>query len=146
MQDDSAQQHFRIQKERFFKPLCEALGLAPGEAQQGTGFAVVSAIAGHVRVFFEHDCGLCFFSVGAAADAKALCGVEEFAERFPRLRALEGAQRLSLAEQRAFLERNWRDIQLLFSPEQHAETRRWADASAAAYTDQMARKQDSGRD
>lgn len=124
---------FEAQRERYFDALCRNLGLVRGEEQTGPGFDIVSASSGNVRVFFEHERGLGFFTIGAAFDSKPLCGVEELAERFPRLRAMsEGTQRLSLEEQRSFLESRWDDLQLMFSAEHLPETRKWHAATVAA--------------
>jgi hypothetical protein len=59
--------------------------------------------------------GLDFFAAGAAGDRKPLCTVEAVAKRFPLFRVLPtGAQRLTLEEQRAFLENHWPELQIMF--------------------------------
>jgi hypothetical protein len=79
-----------------------------------------------VRVFFEHERGLCAFAMGAFDDVKPLCSVEELGSRFPRIRAIpEGHQRLDLEEQRQFIEGRWSDLQVIFSANNIAETRVW---------------------
>jgi hypothetical protein len=138
MTDDSILQHFNSQRRQYFDTLCESLGLVAGDAEIGRGFASVSAALADVRVFFEHDRGLCSFAVGAFSDSKPLCGVEELARRFPRIRIMsEGVQRLSLEEQRGFLESKWQELQVMFSSQHLAETRKWQKASAAAYMKQF---------
>jgi hypothetical protein len=132
---------FLEQKHKHFDLLCRNLGLEAGLQENGDGYAIASAAAGNVRVFFEHERGLCGFAVGAFGDAKPLCSAEELALRFPRIRVLsEGHQRLDLDEQRHFIEDHWSDLQVMFSAEHIAETRAWQRAAAAAYMERLAGK------
>jgi hypothetical protein len=132
---------FLEQKYKHFDLLCRNLGLEAVSQESGNGYDIVSAVAGHVRVFFEHEHGLCVFAVGAFGDAKPLCSAEELASRFPRVRVLpEGHQRLDLDEQRQFIEGRWSDLQVMFSPNHIAETRTWRRAAAAADMEKFSRK------
>jgi hypothetical protein len=127
-------QHFKAQRLQYFDVVCDDLGLVAENAEIGRGFASVSAASANVRIFFEHDRGLCSFAVGALSDSKPMCGVEELARRFARIRVMpEGSQRLSLEEQREFLQSKWQELQVMFSPQHLRETRKWHKASAAAY-------------
>ena len=140
MSEDITPSSFPALREQYFDALSTTLGLGLVAVVDGDGFAIVSAAAGYVRVFFEHDRGLCHFSVGSSTESKPLCSVEELAVRFPRIRLLpEGWQRLNLEEQRAFLESRWQDLQVMFSPEHLPETRKWRQAAATSYTKQFAR-------
>jgi hypothetical protein len=133
---------FLEQKQKHFDRLCRNLRLEAGLRESGNGYAIVSAGADNVRVFFEHERGLCAFAVGAFADVKPLCGVEELASRFPRIRVMpEGHQRLDLEEQRQFLEGRWSDLQVMFSPDHISETRAWHRAAAGAHMESLSRKQ-----
>jgi hypothetical protein len=135
MGDDSSNQFFQAMREQYFLGLCRKLSLADESLVSNSKFAVASAAAGNVRVFFEHEFGLCIFGLGATADTKALCSVEELAERFPRIRLMsEGHQRLSLEEQRSFVESHWSDLQVMFSPQHIGETRKWRAAAVAELT------------
>jgi len=135
MSDDSTNQFFRVMQERHFLGLCRKLALSGETLVSNAQFGVASAAAGNVRVFFEHERGLCLFGIGATTDANALCSVEEFAERFPRIRLMsEGYQRLSLEEQRSFIELHWPDLQIMFSPEHIGETRKWRAAAVTEMT------------
>jgi hypothetical protein len=141
MSDDPALRHFQEMRAQYFDALCRNLGLTVGETEIGRGFAWISAGWGAVRVFFEHERGLCSFSVGAMPDPKPLCTVEEIASRFPRTRQLaEGIQRLSLEEQRQFVEERWHTLQVLFSPEHLSETRKWRAAAAKADMERYTKK------
>lgn len=141
MPDDPSLRHFQELRAQHFDALCRRLGLSPGDTQVGQGFAWVSGEQGTVRVFFEHDRGLCFFSIGALPDPRPLCAVDELASRFLRIRQIpEGVQRLSLEEQRQFLEDKWQDLQILFSPEHLPETRKWRAAAAKVYTERFTKK------
>jgi hypothetical protein len=132
---------FEEQKQKHFDRLCRNLHLEGGLGDSGNGYAIVSAGANNVRVFFEHERGLCTFAVGALADVKPLCGVDELASRFPRIRAMPGGyQRLDLDEQREFLEAQWSDLQVMFSPDHITETRAWYRAAATAHTEDFSRK------
>lgn len=140
--ENPAYASFIEQKHKQFDLLCRNLGLAGGLQEVGNGYAIVSAVAGNVRVFFEHERGLCSFAVGAFDDVKPLCGAEELASRFPRIRALpDGHQRLDLDEQRNFIEGRWSDLQVMFSASHIAETRRWHRAAAAAHMKKFSREQ-----
>ena len=122
-------------RERYFTPLCQVLSLGQSTNDLGPAYAVSSAAAGHVRVFFECERGLFGFSIGEVAASAALCDLESLAERFPRIRALpEGRQRLGLDEQVAFIQAHWPDLQVMFSPEHIRETKAWRSAANAAYT------------
>jgi hypothetical protein len=135
MEDDPAFQYFQSMREEYFLGLCQTLGLSDETLHVDPQFAIASAAAENVRVFFEHDRGLCTFALGASADARALCSVEEMAERFPRLRLVpEGRQRLSLEEQRLFVESHWPELQVMFSPQHIGETRKWHVAAVSEVT------------
>ncbi len=141
MPDDPALRHFQELRAQYFDPICRSLRLTAGGAQIGRGFARVSGDQGTVRVFFEHDRGLCFFSIGALPDSEPLCAVDELASRFPPIRQIPGGvQRLSLEEQRQFIEDRWQELQVLFSPEHLPETRKWHAAAAKAYTERFIKK------
>ena len=132
---------FLEQKQKHFDRLCRNLSLEAGATESGNGYAIVSAGADNVRVFFEHERGLCAFAVGAFADVKPLCGVEELAARFPRIRVMpEGDQRPDLEEERQFLEARWSDLQVMFSPDHITETRAWRRAAAAAHMESFSRQ------
>jgi len=134
-------QEFESMRARWFAPFCQRLDLVPGETDTGPCYAMASAASGWVRIFFEYERGMCSFAVGVVQDARPLCGVEEIAGRFPRVRLMaEGAQRLSLEEQQQFLESRWGDLQVIFSPEHLAETRQWQKAANAACTAQFSKK------
>lgn len=126
MSRDSLTHAFQTLRAQYFDPLCDSLGLRPGPSEIELAFGWVSAQVDHVRVFFEYERSLCQFSLGSALETKPLCAVETIAKRFPRIRLLpDGDQRLSLDEQRTFLETNWAALQILFSPEHLPETRHW---------------------
>ena len=132
---------FLEQKHKHFDLLCRNLGLDAGLRENGNGYAIASATAGNVRVFFEYERGLCGFAVGAVDDAKPLCSAEELSLRFPRIRVLsEGHQRLDLDEKREFIEGRWSDLQVMFSVDHIAETRAWHKAAAAAYMERLSGK------
>ena len=132
MSNDPTSQDFQAMRERHYLGLCRNLGLSDQTLVSYSQFGVASAAAGNVRVFFECEHGLCSFGIGATTDAKAMCSVEELAERFPRIRLTsEGHQRLSLEEQRSFVESHWSDLQVMFSPQHIGETRKWRAAAAA---------------
>ena len=138
--DDLALTSFQTLRQEHFDRLCRNLSLSGETSRVGEGFAVVSAAAGNVRVFFEHDRGLCLFGLGAAADARPLCSVEEMAGRFPRARVLaEGLQRLSLSEQQRFVDEHWPDLQVMFSSEHMNETRAWHQAVVKETTARFSR-------
>jgi hypothetical protein len=138
--DDLAFASFQALRQEHFDTLCRKLGLSGETSRVVEGFAVVSATAGNVRVFFEHDRGLCLFGLGAAPDARPLCSVEEMAGRFPRVRVLaEGLQRLSLSEQQRFVEEHWPDLQVMFSSEHMHETRAWHQAVVKETTARFSR-------
>jgi hypothetical protein len=135
MTDDPESNHFLALCSRHFDPLCQTLMLTPHAPEIGRGFARTSANSGNVRIYFEHDRGLCSFAIGALAEMQPLCTIEELSQRFPRVRLTsEGFQRLSLEEQSSFIQRRWQDLQVMFSPEHLPETRRWNAARAAAIT------------
>ena len=139
--EDPIDPSFLEQKQKHFDLLCRNLGLEAGLQENGRDYAIASAAAGNVRVFFEHERGLGGFAVGAFDDVRPLCSVEGLALRFPRIRVLsEGHQRLDLDEQRQFIEDHWSDLQVMFSVEHIAETRAWQRAAAAAYMERLAGK------
>jgi hypothetical protein len=118
----------------YFEPLCRTLRLTPDAAHVHADVAFSSASAGNVRIHFEHDRGLCAFAIGPVSDRESLCNVEELAARFPRQRQLaEGSVRLSLNEQVEFILSHWENLQIMFSPEHVAETRRWRQAQGEAF-------------
>lgn len=126
MIDEGTRERFEKARGQYFEPLCHALELISVQAVLGDGFAMVSGASGSIRVYFEYEQGLCSFGIGLPGDSKPLCSVDEIAERFPRVRLPgEGSQRLSLDEQRAFLEHRWTELQRMFSPEHLSETRQW---------------------
>lgn len=125
MSTDWASENFATPSAQHFDPLCEALGLSARDSTAGTGYAISSAAGGNVKVFFEHDRGLCHFSVGLAEEGKPLCDVELIARRYPRVRLLgKGEQRLSLNEQAQLLTNHWSELQHMFGPAL-ADTRTW---------------------
>jgi len=127
--------HFVASKKRYFDPLCLALCLRPRPCEVGDRFAIASAESQNLAAFFEHDRGLCIFSLGAATSPRPMCSVEFIAERFPRIRQLSaGEQRLSLEEQGQFLVRYWSELQAMFSPNGFAETSAWIAAKGAEET------------
>jgi hypothetical protein len=103
---------FDEHRDEHFATLCTNLGLTDLAFKAGPEYAIASAKAGNVRVFFEHDRGLCQFAVAAAVEEGPFCSIEEIADRFPRIRSLKGHQRLSLSEQRQFVEDHWSELQL----------------------------------
>jgi hypothetical protein len=132
---------FHERKRIYFDSLSRNCGLGAETQVSSEHYAVVSAAEGNVRVFFENERGLCSFSIGARNDARPLCSVEEVASRFPMARALPGGhQRLDLGEQQHFLECRWPDLQIMFAPDHIAETRKWQQAAAAAYTAKFTKK------
>jgi len=140
MTPDSAPASFETLRKEHFDRLCRQLALSLETSKAGKGFAVVSAAAGNVRVFFEHDRGLCTFGLGATADGRPLCSVEEMAPRFPRVRVVAGGfQRLSLDEQRSFVEDRWSVLQTMFAPEHIGDTRKWYASVAKAATERYSR-------
>jgi hypothetical protein len=140
MGDDWELQSFQSLREEHFVPLCRKLGLSTEPVDIGVRYAVVSAAAGNVRVFFEHERGLCSFSVGASTDVKPLCSVDEIARRFPRIRLVqEGLQRLNLEEQSSFVEGRWSALQVMFAPEHLGATRKWHDAVVGEITRRYSR-------
>jgi hypothetical protein len=134
MKNDPELSHFYDLRKQYFDVLCQSLRLVPGQTETGTRFAIASAALGEVRIFFEHDRGICLFSIGAFSDSHPLCSVEELAARFPRIRLMsEGHQRLTLEEQRSFVEGKWNELQVMFSPQHLPATRKWRQAAAADY-------------
>jgi hypothetical protein len=129
---DSETSQFLTLKARYFGRLCEALALRPRTDNVGTGFATASADRGDLRVYFEYERGLSLFSVGAVNDGAPACSVENVADRFPRVRVLEGDQRLSLEEQYEFLVAHWSELEFMFSPDGIDATRAWLAAKRAA--------------
>ena len=126
-------QEFLALKAQYFDVLCQRLSLDQGSLQSGQGYAIAGASGGNVRVCFEHDRGLCFFSVGPAVDTETMCDVETLAARFPRVRILtEGAQRLSLEEQAAVLEEHWAAVQDMYSIANLPAARAWMSEVRAA--------------
>jgi hypothetical protein len=72
--------------------------------------------------------------VGAVNDEVPACSAEDIADRFARVRILEGDQRLSLEEQYEFLLAHWRELELMFSPAGIDATKVWLAAKRAALT------------
>lgn len=133
--DEPPLNSFQSLRSQYFDTLCHELLLTPQALQSDGGFCRISADSGNVRIYFQYDRGLFSFQIGAIAEAKPLCSIEELAERFPRVRLLsEGARRLSLEEQSSFIKKHWSDLQVTFSPQHLPETRRWNAARAAAVT------------
>ena len=133
-------QHFEILQERYFVPLCQALKLSLVRTEHGDTYSVTSAALGNVRIFFESERGLGGFGIGEAGAERSLCGVEELAERFPRIRLLpEGHQRLDLDEQSLFIQSHWQDLQVMFSSEHLRETTAWKNAAAKVLTKKYSR-------
>jgi len=131
---DSVLQTVEVQREAHFDPLCRRLGLVPAACAADDLYGAHCASGGFLKVYFEQDRGLCLFAIGPASDERPLCDVEAIAARFPRAHLLpDGSRRLTLSEQRRFLEDNWGALQRLFSPEQLPETRRWWRAAVAAF-------------
>jgi hypothetical protein len=95
--------------------LCADLCLGERNSVTGRGYAISYAANGTARVFFEHDCGLCHFSVGLARENDPWCSVEVIARRFPPVRMLRGGeQRLSLSEQTQLLKDHWAKLRDMF--------------------------------
>jgi hypothetical protein len=137
---DSVHASFEALRKEHFDRLCRQLDLHSDASRSGEAFAIVSAAAGNVRVFFEHDRGVPAFGLGATADSKPLCSVEEMAQRFPRVSLIpEGFPRLSLDEQRSFVETQWSALQGMFAPEHIADTRKWYASIARALTERYSR-------
>ncbi len=128
-------------KKRYFDPLCRRLGLQVDRERDGRGSTNASATSGNVRVYFEVDRGpQCSLAIGSSAQISSLCGVEQIAERFPRIRLLpEGEQRLTLEEQAAFIAKYWGDLQIMFSPEHIRETLKWKAAASTALVKRYSR-------
>jgi len=134
MSSDWATANFAKLSTQHFEPLCEALGLGEPNSVVGAGYAVSSAADNIVRVFFEHDRGLCNFALGPAGDNEPLCSVDVAARRFPPVRLLrQGEQRLSLGEQAQLVQGHWKELQHMFGPAL-AETREWLAEVHAALT------------
>jgi hypothetical protein len=131
---NSETSRFLTLKARYFERLCEALALRPRTDNAGEGFATASADRGHIRVYFEYERGLPLFSVGAVEDKAPACSVEDVADRFARVRVLEGDLRLSLEEQYEFLVVHWSELDLMFSPDGIDATRAWLADKRAALT------------
>jgi len=99
-------------KHRYLDAVCFALGLVEADRRIAGNWGIVRARGKLASVYFEHDRGLCHFSVGPASADKQTCSVDEIAHRFPRIRALPfGDQRLSLEEQCDFIQSHWTDLQ-----------------------------------
>jgi hypothetical protein len=140
MADEQTKTSFLELKSRYFEPLCQRLGLAEGESTFGVGYGIAQAGQEHLRVYFEYERGLSSFSLGPSSAPKPACSVETIAQRFPRIRALAtGEQRLSLDEQRDFLQTHWPDLQRMFAPDGLDDTRRWLQQRAAALTARFAK-------
>jgi hypothetical protein len=133
-------EQFEAMRGKYFAPLLRTLQLShPIDRIEGA-YAVSSAAAGNVRVFFESERGLCGFGVGEVAAPAAMCDLESLAERFPRVRIMpEGHQRLGLDEQAAFIEAHWQDLQVMFSPEHIRETKAWRQAAVADHIKKLTR-------
>jgi hypothetical protein len=126
-------QQFLALKAQYFDVLCQRLTLDQESLESGPGYAIAGASGGNVRVYFEHDRGPCFFSVGPSVDTKPMCGVETLAARFQRVRVLaEGTQRLSLEEQAAVLEEHWAALQDMYSIANLPAARAWISEVRAA--------------
>jgi hypothetical protein len=125
MSSDWVSEEFATQSAQHFDPLCDALGLVERNSVSGAGYAISSAVGGAVRVFFEHERGLCHFSIGPATDAKPFCEIDLIARRFPRVRLMsKGEQRLSLSEQAQLVKDRWGELQHMLGPAL-ADTREW---------------------
>jgi hypothetical protein len=132
--DQADTQGFDVMRERYFAPLMETLSLSEYRSRGEVNYAVSSAAAGNLRVFFECERDMCYFGIGEARAEGSLCGVESLAERFPRVRWMsEGHQRLSLDEQSAFIVVHWQELQTMFSLEHIQETRAWQRAAAVVH-------------
>ena len=131
---------FEAQRLCYFEPLLTQLQLVSALSKEAPAFAYVSATLGNVQVFFEHERGLCYFSVGSAQNSTRLCSVDESAERLPRVRLESGGtQRLSLEEQASLLIAYWSELQQMFSPENLPATLQWKSEQNAAYTARFVR-------
>ena len=121
-------------RERYFDSLCRAHGLELGLADSCDGWSLISAHRGSLRIFFEYERGFWWFGVGSTADGRPACSVEDIATRFPSTRVLRaGAQRLSLEEQRLFIEQHWNELEAMFSPIGIAATKAWLADRLNAY-------------
>ncbi|HEU0067726.1 MAG TPA: hypothetical protein VFQ26_00505 [Nitrospiraceae bacterium] len=124
---------FQELKTQYFDVLCQRLRLDQMSLEIDMGYAIAGASDGNVRVYFEYERGLSIFSVGPAVDMKPMCSVETLAARFPRVRILaEGAQRLSLEEQAALLEKHWAALQDMYSAANLPAARTWMSEVCAA--------------
>lgn len=132
---DPMLQQFQTLKAQHFDTLCQRLSLDQTGPEIGSGYAIAAASRGNVRVYFEHDRGLCHFSVGPAVDRKPMCAVETLAARFPRVRALPGgAQRLSLEEQSSVILEHWSALEDMYAAANLPAARAWISEVQAAVT------------
>jgi hypothetical protein len=135
MATDPTLPQFQTLKAQYFDALCRRLSLDQAPLRIGTGYAIAAASGGNVRVFFEHDRGLCHFSLAPIIDDEPMCDVETIAGRFPRIRTLpEGAQRLTLAEQAALIAQHWPELQEAFALVNLPAMREWISGVRAAVT------------
>jgi hypothetical protein len=118
-------EHARPLRAAYFDPLCSKLGLIKASDGPLAAHGYVSATSGPLRVHFENDRGICYFALGPATEERSLCGVEQIASLFPRIRiTTAGTQRLSLLEQANFIADNLTALQSMFSPTHMDKTRR----------------------
>jgi hypothetical protein len=125
-------------KEQYFDALCRAQHLDVGLADCGDGWSIASAHRGSLRIFFESERGFWWFGVGSVDDTRPACSVEGIAGRFPRMRSLhDGAQRLSLEEQRDCIEQHIGELEAMFSPNAIETTKIWLADRSKAYWSQF---------
>ena len=114
----STTDNFTKQRAQYFDPLVEALGLCASQAEEHELFGFVEATGSNLGVRFEHDRGLCEFSINLISDPRRHWGISVIAVLFPRIRLLPGGeQRLSLAEQEHLLNTRWAELEQLFAPD-----------------------------
>lgn len=135
MAADPTLQKFQTLKAQYFDTLSRELALHEEPLRGGTGYAIAAASGGNVRVFFEHERGLCHFSLGPVNDSDPMCDVETISGRFPRIRTLiHGTQRLTLEEQTALIRRHWSELQEMFGPANLPAMRKWISEIHTALT------------
>jgi hypothetical protein len=110
---------FQKQRMEYFAPLIEVLGLRETRGEDHEMYGFIEAAGSIVAIRFEHDRGLCEFSVGAVSDPSRHWSASVIAGLFPRIRVMQGGeQRLSLSEQAQMLRAQWTVLEQLFAPAQ----------------------------
>jgi len=128
-------------KHRYLDAVCFALGLVEADRRIAGNWGIVRARGKLASVYFEHDRGLCHFSVGPASAAEPTCSVDEIAHRFPRIRALPFGTSACRLKSSAISSRVTGPIYRgMFGPDGLEETRRWLADRAAAITAKYAKR------